>query len=96
MSRAARTSDLHYCPKSDGSKPHLGGPVTGGASNVEIGGRPAARAGDACRCASPAPNQIVSGSETVEIESAAAARMGDPTKHGGAVRSGCPTVEIGG
>ena len=92
---AAREGDMHVCPKSDGPKPHVGGPVLPpGAATVLIGGMPAAAKGDLCTCAS-APDTIKAGSATVMISGKAAARMGDITDHGGTIIIGCPTVMIG-
>ncbi|MEO8516521.1 MAG: PAAR domain-containing protein, partial [Flavobacterium sp.] len=52
MAAAARSTDMHTCPMSDGSKPHVGGPLLpGGNSSVLIGGLPAAIVGDNCVCA---------------------------------------------
>ncbi len=96
MPPAARVSDMHTCPMSDGPKPHVGGPILPpGAPTVLIGGMPAARAGDLCACAGP-PDTIVRGSATVLIGGRPAARMGDTTAHGGVITLGCPTVQIGG
>ncbi len=93
---AARVSDMHTCPMSDGPKPHVGGPVMPpGAPTVLIGGMPAATVGNLCTCAS-APDSIIMGSATVMIGGKPAARMGDQTAHGGVIVAGCPTVLIGG
>jgi uncharacterized Zn-binding protein involved in type VI secretion len=96
MSIAARVSDMHTCPMSDGPKPHVGGPIMGpGCPTVLIGGLPAARVGDMATCVGP-PDSIVKGSGTVFIGGMPAARMGDMTAHGGLITLGCPTVIIGG
>lgn len=97
MPPAARISDMHTCPLvNPGPVPHIGGPVTGpGASNVLIGGMPAAIVGDLLVCTGP-PDTIVKGSATVLIGGRPAARMGDNTAHGGVIVAGCPTVLIGG
>ena len=50
---AARISDLHTCPLSNGPQPHTGGPVAMGCATVFIGGMPAARVGDTTTCAGP-------------------------------------------
>jgi uncharacterized Zn-binding protein involved in type VI secretion len=94
MPPAARISDMHICPLSDGPKPHVGGPVAVGFPTVMIGGMPAARVGDMCVCAGP-PDAIAMGSMTVKIGGMPAARMGDMTVHGGTIAMGCPTVMIG-
>lgn len=47
---AARATDDHVCPITDGPKPHKGGPITKGSATVLIGGLPAARAGDPAAC----------------------------------------------
>ncbi|MBI1906125.1 MAG: PAAR domain-containing protein, partial [Rhodocyclales bacterium] len=41
---ASRVGDNHDCPKKDGRKHHVGGPVTAGCDTVLINGKPAARA----------------------------------------------------
>jgi uncharacterized Zn-binding protein involved in type VI secretion len=96
MTFAARLNDLHVCPMSDGSKPHVGGPILPGANTtVNIGGQPAAVVGDSCTCSGPT-DSILSGSGSVKIGNKPAARMGDSTAHGGKIVKGCPTVIIGG
>jgi len=92
---AARITDMHVCPMFDGSKPHVGGPISGpSAPTVLIGGMPAAVAGDLCVCTGP-PDTILMGSTGVFICGKPAARMGDMTAHGGSIILGCPTVLIG-
>lgn len=92
---AARTGDHHTCPATTGNTPHVGGPLgPAGSHNVNIGGLPAARAGDQAVCAGP-PDQISAGSSSVFINGKPAARMGDNTAHGGIIAMGCPTVNIG-
>ena len=94
MPPAARVSDMHTCPLSDGPKPHVGGPILPpGAPTVLIGGLPAARVGDMATCVGP-PDSIVVGSSKVMIGGMPAARMGDQTAHGGVITLGCPTVII--
>ncbi|HED39407.1 MAG TPA: type VI secretion protein [Chromatiales bacterium] len=96
MPPAARITDMHTCPMTTGTVPHVGGPVTGpGKSTVLIGGMPAAVVGDRCICVGP-PDTIVKGSATVMIGNMPAARLGDSTSHGGSVVLGCFTVMIGG
>src|SRR5262245_48171726 len=73
MASAARTNDLHICPLCDGPKPHVGGMILQGIAKVLIGGQPAAVKGTECKCASPAKNQIASGSSKVMIGGKAAA-----------------------
>jgi uncharacterized Zn-binding protein involved in type VI secretion len=75
-------------------KPHVGGPVTMGSPDVQVGRRPAARVGDLCQCAGP-PDAIAKGSATVLINNRPAARLGDLTVHGGLIVTGEPTVMIG-
>jgi uncharacterized Zn-binding protein involved in type VI secretion len=94
MPPAARVTDEHSCPKSEGNVPHGGGEITTGFPKVEIGGLPAARKGDLAFCNGPT-NKIKEGSATVEIGGEAAARMDDPMEHGGKILSGCTTVYIG-
>ncbi|WP_417368597.1 PAAR domain-containing protein [Flavobacterium beibuense] len=96
MGAAARATDMHSCPMSDGPKPHVGGPILpGGNTTVLVGGMPAAVVGDNCVCAG-APDVLTTGSSSVFIAGKPAVRMGDPTAHGGTVTVGCPTVMIGG
>lgn len=92
---AARITDMHTCPLSDGPKPHVGGPVLPpGEPTVFIDGLPAARVGDMAVCAGP-PDTIILGSGTVFIGGSPAARMGDLTAHGGSIVAGSSTVLIG-
>jgi uncharacterized Zn-binding protein involved in type VI secretion len=95
MPAAARLTDMHLCPMSDGPKPHVGGPVAGpGVATVLIGGLPAAVAGDLCTCAGP-PDSIAAGSGSVLIGGKPAARAGDTTAHGGSIAAGLASVQIG-
>lgn len=92
---AARLTDMHVCPMSDGPKPHVGGPIAApGCPLVLIGGLPAARVGDMAVCVGP-PDVIAMGSFTVFIAGQLAARLGDTTAHGGKIVVGMPTVLIG-
>ncbi len=94
MPAAARLFDLHTCPLSTGTVPHVGGPVAGpGVPTVLIGGMAAAVVGDTCTCVGP-PDSIATGSATVFIGTKAAARQGDTTAHGGLITGGLPTVII--
>lgn len=96
MPPAARITDMHTCPLSDGPKPHVGGPILPpGAPTVLIGGLPAAVVGGMATCVG-APDSLIKGSATVLIGGMPAVRMGDSTAHGGVVVAGCPTVIIGG
>ena len=86
---------MHTCPIIGESGPHIGGPLGPvGSPNVNIGGMPAARAGDMAVCTGP-PDQIATGSFSVFINGQPAARMGDPTVHGGVIVQGFPLVNIG-
>lgn len=96
MPPAARVSDMHTCPMSDGPKPHVGGPILPpGCPTVLMSGLPAARVSDMATCVGP-PDVIVKGSSTVMIGFLPAARLGDQTAHGGVIVAGDPTVMIGG
>jgi uncharacterized Zn-binding protein involved in type VI secretion len=88
MPNATRVGDAHVCPV------HTGGPVNDGSTSVNIGGQPAARAGDRAKCSGP-DDTIVQGSPTVFIDGRPAARVGDKCAHTGMIVSGCPTVNIG-
>jgi uncharacterized Zn-binding protein involved in type VI secretion len=96
MPPAARVTDMHTCPMTTGTVPHVGGPILPpGCPTVLIGNLPAARAGDMATCAGP-PDTIAMGSQTVMIGNMPAARMGDQTAHGGVIMPPCcPTVIIG-
>lgn len=95
MPPAARINDLHVCPMTTGTVPHVGGPVIGpGAATVLIGGMPAAVVGDTATCTGP-PDAIVAGSASVMIGGKPAARLGDSTTHGGTIVLGDFTVMIG-
>ena len=92
---AARVGDMHVCPMTTGTVPHVGGPVSPpGTATVLIGGMPAAKVGDMLICTGP-PDSIVAGSSTVMIGGMPAARLGDSTAHGGSIVVGDPTVLIG-
>lgn len=96
MPAAARSGDMHTCPLTTASVPHVGGPVMPpGCPTVMIGGMPAARVGDMLTCSGP-PDTIAAGSATVKIGGMPAARVGDATAHGGSIAMGCPTVAVGG
>jgi uncharacterized Zn-binding protein involved in type VI secretion len=96
MPPAARVTDMHTCPESDGPVPHVGGPILPPCEpTVLIGYLPAARVTDQLTCVGP-PDVIVKGSTTVLIGNLPAARIGDQTAHGGVIVLGCFTVLIGG
>ena len=96
MPPAARVTDMHICPKFEGPKPHVGGPILPpGCPTVLIGDRPAARRDDQALCVGP-PDSISAGSVTVLIGDKPAARLGDSANHGGSIVAGYPTVDIGG
>ncbi|WP_082859181.1 PAAR domain-containing protein [Microbulbifer sp. Q7] len=93
---ASRITDMHVCPMTTGTVPHVGGPILSpGGPTVLIGNLPAATVGSACTCVGP-PDTVAMGSTTALIQSKPAARMGDSTAHGGKIVVGCPTVLIGG
>jgi uncharacterized Zn-binding protein involved in type VI secretion len=58
--------DLHVCPLSDGTHPHIGGSVAMASATVFIAGQPAARQSDSV-VEVQGPNPIVSGARTVII-----------------------------
>jgi uncharacterized Zn-binding protein involved in type VI secretion len=92
---AARVGDMHVCPMTTGTTPHVGGPIMPpGVPTVLIGGMPAATLGNMAICTGP-PDSIVLGSTGVIIGGKPAARMGDSSGHGGKIVGGCPTVLIG-
>jgi len=95
MKPAARQGDKHTCPKTEGPKPHVGGPISQGSSKVLIDGQPAARQGDQATCVGPT-DKISEGSAKVMIENKPAARQGDGCDHGGKIVEGTDKVLIGG
>ena len=94
---AARVKDIHVCPATGPSGPHVGGPISPpGSPDVITGSAPQARATDRAECASPAPDFIVTGAAMVIVNKKPAARMLSKTAHGGTIVGGEPTVLIGG
>jgi len=91
---AATVNHMHFCPKTTGTVPHVGGPIVTGSPNVLIGNLPAARIGDTQVCVGP-PDKITRGSTGVFINGRGAARLGDATAHGGKITVGNPSVLIG-
>ena len=96
MPPAARITDLHVCPATTGTVPHVGGSIIGpGESTVLIESLVAAVVGDSLTCVGPT-DTISMGSMTVYIGGKQAARLGDLCGHGGTITMGAATVEIGG
>jgi uncharacterized Zn-binding protein involved in type VI secretion len=92
---AARLTDMHTCPMSDGPKPHVGGPILPPCvPTVLICMLPAAVVGNPCTCVGP-PDTIAMGSPTVFTGGRMQARIGDQTVHGGVIVMGAPTVLVG-
>ncbi len=91
---AARVGDPHACPKSEGSTPHVGGPVAAGSPNVFIESLAAVRVGDALICCGP-PDAVAAGSATVFFNSLPAARATDATAHTGTISAGASRTFIG-
>lgn len=85
----------HTCPQSDGPKPHVGGTIISGSSNVFVRKQPICRQGDKLQCASPALNTAQVGSTTVFVNGKSVARMGDVTAHQGQITKGEPSVLVG-
>lgn len=94
MSLAARIGDLHTCPMTTGTVPHVGGAILSGWAEVLVGGMCAARSGDEALCTGDV-DTIAEGCATVLIGGMPAARFGDLTSHGGVITEGCATVLIG-
>lgn len=89
MLPAARVTDLIVSTATQGVPTPI---IPPGATNVLIGGLPAARIGDTC-----GPDVIIKGSATVLIGGLPAARMADQTAAGGLILPPCAlTVLIGG
>jgi uncharacterized Zn-binding protein involved in type VI secretion len=61
------TADMHSCPKTSGSTPHVGGVVSAGSRTVQINGLPAAREGDVIPEKAGSPNSVAKGCPTVLI-----------------------------
>jgi len=59
-------ADVHTCPLTTGTVPHVGGVVGLGSATVTINGMPAARIGDTIVESGP-PNTIIGGCPTVNI-----------------------------
>lgn len=96
MPLAARVTDFHSCPASNGPVPHIGGPIIPPASlNVQTNSLPQARCTDEATCVGP-PDFIVVGSGSVMVNNKMAARLTDPTMHGGVIALSSMNVEIGG
>jgi len=72
-----------------------GGTITGGAARTLVEGQPAARHGDAVRCAQHGMQTIIGGSSTVMVEGKPVARVGDAVSCGATISSGAGTVGAG-
>lgn len=97
MPDAARITDFHTCPMvTPGTPPvpHVGGPISKGSPNVEVRYLKSARMSDQAVCVGP-PDAIMMGSPTVLMNHLPAARKGDITMHGGGIKLGEMTVDIG-
>ena len=92
---AARQGDMHTCPAREAKKPHGGGPITEGSTDVLIEGKPAARVGDQALCEAGGPDTIIEGASMVLINGRPAAILGSKTAHGGVVVTGACDVLIG-
>lgn len=96
MTKPAATSGCyHTCPAYDGDRPHVGGPLINGSSNVFFEGKMACRQGDPLQCNSPSVDSVAKGSGSVFINGSPAARMQDPTAHGGQITEGASSIFIG-
>lgn len=91
---AATEGSQHTCPKSEGSKPHIGGPALKGSTNVTFANRGALRIGDPLQCNGPI-DKVKTGSSTVTINSRPAARANDTSEHGGRIVDGINSILIG-
>ena len=82
---AARLGDMHQCPLSTGTVPHVGGVILPPVVvTVLIGGKPALVAGAQALCVGSV-DSFPLGSQTVLIESKPAVRITDKSAHGGVV-----------
>lgn len=95
MPIAARITDKHTCPLSNGPVPHVGGVVVTGSSTVIIDSSPAARVTDLAVCVGVF-DVISTGSSSVSFDGLPAARKDDRTVHGGQLLTGSASVQIGG
>ena len=86
MCQAVLIGDNHVCPKCEGSKPHVGGPVLGppDATRPLIAGRPMSVVGDKVFCVGP-PDEIVAGIEGILIAGKQIADGNAKTNHGGTI-----------
>ena len=96
MNPAARISDTHTCPMSDGPKPHVGGPILAPcAPSVLVGGLPQARVSDMATCVGP-PDIIAIGAVSVLVQGLPDARQPESPAPGGVVTCVGPTLLKGG
>lgn len=94
-SPAATTGCHHTCPAYDGDRPHSGGPVLQGSTNVFINGKAVCRVGDPIHCNSSSQDSPVQGSASIFVNGLPVARSGDPTAHGGVIVEGEQKILIG-
>ena len=91
----ATVGSSHWCPLFDGNKPHLGGQVIEGSTNVFVEQKPICRQGDRVLCNSPSINHAGTGSFSVFANNKPVARLGDSTTHQGKITSGATSVSAG-
>jgi uncharacterized Zn-binding protein involved in type VI secretion len=86
MCQAVLIGDNHVCPKCEGSKPHVGGPILGppDGSRLLIAGRPISVVGDKAFCVGP-PDEIVAVIEGILVADKLVADGNAKTDHGGTI-----------
>lgn len=63
----ARVTDMHSCPMTTGTTPHVGGPIVGpGKSSVLVEGLPVAVVEDTVTCNGP-PDKLILGCPNVVV-----------------------------
>ena len=92
----ALKGSTHQCPKQEpDGKPHQGGPIKQGSSNVFIEGKSVARVGDRIKCDGP-DDIIKQGHPNLLVNNKRVACETHETEHGGKVTSGAKTVVAAG
>lgn len=88
----------HICPMVEGTKPHVGGPVSEVCmTGVLINGIPVAVVGDKCTCTGgSSPDEITLGCSGVFINGKELAIVGSMTQHGGVIIEGVAGVTVSG
>lgn len=86
--------DFHVCPKSEGAKFHVGGPVGTGVSSVRFADRAIVVKGTKCICVGP-QDEIVEGIPWLLVCDKQAGNGDGLTAHQGMTIPTCPSVRLG-